>query len=113
MGKQTNLFAFPTAEALASALRAYVIQCQDAGITRHDVFKVAVSGGSLPKSLAQALLDPKGAGQVRWDKWEIFFADERAVPLDHDDSNYGLIKKELLDRIPAGQPQPTVHAIDP
>ncbi|EJT81862.1 6-phosphogluconolactonase [Gaeumannomyces tritici R3-111a-1] len=113
MGKQANLYSFPTAEALAPALRSYVIQCQDAGITRHDVFKVAVSGGSLPKSLAQALLDPKGAGQVRWDKWEIFFADERAVPLDHDDSNYGLVKKELLDRIPASQPQPTVHAIDP
>lgn len=112
MGKQANLFAFAGVDALAPALRSYVIQCQDAGITRHDVFKVAVSGGSLPKTLAQALLAAPGPGEpaVRWDKWEIFFADERAVPLDHEDSNYGLLKKELLDKIEG--PQPTVHAID-
>ncbi|KAI6365386.1 hypothetical protein MCOR25_005399 [Pyricularia grisea] len=112
MGKQANLFAFAGVDALAPALRSYVIQCQDAGITRHDVFKVAVSGGSLPKTLAQALLAAPAPGEpeVRWDKWEIFFADERAVPLDHEDSNYGLLKKELLDKIQG--PQPTVHAID-
>ncbi|KAL5888655.1 suppressor of los1-1 [Pyricularia oryzae] len=112
MGKQANLFAFAGVDALAPALRSYVIQCQDAGITRHDVFKVAVSGGSLPKTLAQALLAAPAPGEpaVRWDKWEIFFADERAVPLDHEDSNYGLLKKELLDKIEG--PQPTVHAID-
>ncbi|KAJ4170163.1 suppressor of los1-1 [Fusarium falciforme] len=32
-------------------------------------------------------------------------------PLDHDDSNYALLKKELLDKIPEGQ-KPTVHTIN-
>ncbi|KAK4456272.1 6-phosphogluconolactonase [Podospora aff. communis PSN243] len=115
MGKQANLYAFPDAASLAPALRAYVISCQDAGLQRHGVFKVAVSGGSLPKTLAQALLaPPKGEGdQVKWDKWEIFFADERAVPLDHADSNYALLKAELLDKLSTDTPQPTVHTIDP
>jgi 6-phosphogluconolactonase len=114
MGKQANLYAFPDIGTLASALRAYVIQCQDAGIARHGAFKVAVSGGSLPKTLAQALLAPSSGpnDQVKWDKWEIFFADERAVPLDHEDSNYKLLKDELLDKIPEDQPKPTVHPID-
>lgn len=114
MGHQSNLFPFPTTEALAPALRAYVIQSQEAGITRHNAFKVAVSGGSLPKTLAQALLAPSSGpnDEVKWDKWEIFFADERAVPLDHEDSNYGLLKKELLDKIPADAGAPTVHAIN-
>lgn len=127
MGKQTNLYSFPDVATLAPALRSYVIQCQNAGIARHGVFKVAVSGGSLPATLAKALLLPAGASQeaqsapspaggdddvVRFDKWEIFFADERAVPLDHADSNYGLLKAELLDKIPEGQGQPTVHPID-
>lgn len=114
MGNQANLYAFPGVDALAPALRAYVFSCQEAGIQRHGVFKVAVSGGSLPKTLAQALLAP-GAGphdSIKWDKWEIFFADERAVPLDHADSNYGLLKAELLDKLPAGTPQPTVHPIN-
>ncbi|CAK7563245.1 MAG: suppressor of los1-1 [Sporothrix epigloea] len=127
MGKQTNLYSFPDVASLAPALRAYVIQCQNAGIARHGVFKVAVSGGSLPAILAKALLTPtspqatatlatppaEGSDDtVRFDKWEIFFADERAVPLDHEDSNYGLLKSELLDKIPASSGQPIVHPID-
>ena len=113
-GQPPNLFAFPTVDALASTLRAYIIQAQNAGITRHDAFKVAVSGGSLPKTLAQALLAPSSSSDdvVKFDKWEIFFADERAVPLDHEDSNYGLLKAELLDKIPEELGKPTVHPID-
>jgi 6-phosphogluconolactonase len=113
MANQANLYSFPTVDALAPALRAYVISCQEAGLSRHGVFKVAVSGGSLPKTLAQALLaEPTSpTDTVKWDKWEIFFADERAVPLDHPDSNYGLLKAELLDKLPPGTPQPTIHPI--
>jgi len=33
------------------------------------------------------------------------------VPLDHEDSNYGLLKKEFLDKIP-GKEKPLVIAID-
>ncbi|KAI0480863.1 nagb/rpia/CoA transferase-like protein [Xylariaceae sp. FL0804] len=114
-GKQPNLFAFDSVDVLAPALRSYVVSCQNAGLTRHGVFKVAVSGGSLPKTLAQALIaEPRSdEDRVHFDKWEVFFADERAVPLDHADSNYALLKTELLDKIPASMGQPTVHPVDP
>jgi len=114
MGKQPNLFSFQNVDALAPTLRTYVIQCQNAGINRHDIFKIAVSGGSLPKTLAQALLPPPSnpEDKIDFSKWEIFFADERAVPLDHEDSNYGLLKVELLDKIPAEMGKPIVHPID-
>jgi len=115
MGKQPNLYSFPAVDVLAPVLRQYIIQAQNAGIHRHGTFKVAVSGGSLPKVLAAALLPPAGEdveGIVHFSKWEVFFADERAVPLDHEDSNYGLLKKELLDKIPAELGSPTVHPID-
>jgi len=109
-----NLFAFPSVNALAPVLRTYIIQCQNAGINRHGAFKVAVSGGSLPKTLAQALLAAPTSPEdsVKFDKWEIFFADERAVPLDHEDSNYCLLKAELLDKIPEELGKPQVHPID-
>lgn len=99
---------------MAPVLRKYIIDAQNAGIQRHNSFKVAVSGGSLPKTLAQALLaDPTSEDdQIRFSKWEIFFADERAVPLDHEDSNYALLKSELLDKIPESHGAPIVHPID-
>jgi 6-phosphogluconolactonase len=110
---QPNLHAFSEVSALAPALRSYILQSQAAGLARHDAFKVAVSGGSLPKTLAAALLAPPAGPDdvIQFNKWEIFFADERAVPLDHEDSNYALLKKELLDKIPDDQ-KPVVHAIN-
>jgi len=115
MGHSPNLYTYPDTDALAKSLRTYIIQCQDAGIARHDAFKIAVSGGSLPKTLAKALLadgDGTPEEEVQFDKWEVFYADERAVPLDHEDSNHRLVKEEWLDKIPEGQPKPTVRTID-
>ncbi|KAI9724844.1 MAG: hypothetical protein M1812_000120 [Candelaria pacifica] len=115
MGKAPNLYSFDDVDSLAATLRSYILQCQNAGFERHGVFKVAVSGGSLPATLSKALLTRSNGSpedSIQFDKWEIFFADERAVPLDHGDSNYKLLKDDLLDKIPEDAGKPTVHTID-
>ena len=112
MGKPPSLYAFAGVDALAPALRTYLHQCQAAGLARHERFAVAVSGGSLPATLARALLLDAPAEPIDFAAWDVFFADERAVPLDHPDSNYGLLKADLLDKIPAGAARPRVHPID-
>lgn len=76
---------------------------------------IAVSGGSLPATLSKALLAPDDGtldDKPQFSKWEIFFADERAVPLDHEDSNYALLKKDLLDKIPPSSGSPQTYPID-
>lgn len=116
MSRQPTLYSDPDADAVAKRLRKYVLTCQNAAFDRHHKFQIAVSGGSLPKTLSQALLAPDNgtlADKPQFSKWEIFFADERAVPLDHEDSNYGLLKKDLLDHIPPTSGSPQVFAIDP
>jgi 6-phosphogluconolactonase len=112
MGKPPNLYSFPSADELAASLRAFVLDAQNNALDRHGVFRVGVSGGSLPKVLGKALLEVEDARKVQFDKWEVFFADERAVPLDHEDSNYKLVKEEILDKIPAELGKPTVYPID-
>ena len=113
MGKPANLYSFADTDELAPILRQYIVQAQKAGVDHHGNFRIAVSGGSLPKTLAKALLTQGSTGAaVDFSKWEIFFADERAVPLDHEDSNYKLLKDELLDKIPASAGKPAVHTID-
>lgn len=112
---QPQLYSFPSTDALAKQLRPYILRAQNAAIARHDTFRVAVSGGSLPTVLARALLEPSNGtteDTPQFAKWDIFFADERAVPLDHEDSNYKLLKAELLTKIPAELGAPTVHPID-
>jgi len=109
-----NLHSFANVDEVAKNLRRYILRFQKSAIDRHDSFRVAVSGGSLPNTLAKALLVP-GDGSpedtVQFSKWDIFFADERVVPLDHPDSNYRLIKDELLNKLPVDS-SPTVHSID-
>jgi len=113
MGKPPNLYAFQTTDELSAALRTFVLDAQNSALDRHNVFRLGVSGGSLPKILGKALLEASnGSGTLKFDKWEIFFADERIVPLDHEDSNYRLVKEELLDKIPAELGKPTVYPID-
>ena len=34
-----------------------------------------------------------------WSKVELWWGDERCVPPDHDDSNFGMAKRELLDKL--------------
>ena len=60
-------------------------------------FKIAISGGSLIKILHQGLLPRQK--YIEWDKWDIYFADERLVPFESPDSNYGQAKREIFDLI--------------
>lgn len=111
MTKQPSLYAFPDNPTLQQNLYHYILQAQADALTRHQKFKIAVSGGSLPKLLASP--DLLASSDIHWDKWEIFFADERAVPLTHPDSNYALLEQEFLSKIPKTAPQPTVYPINP
>jgi 6-phosphogluconolactonase len=59
-------------------------------------FRVALSGGSTPKRMHE-LLSAVGRDALPWDRVELWFGDERTVPPDHADSNYGMAKRTLLD----------------
>ena len=41
---------------------------------------------------------------------EVFFADERVVPLDHADSNYAAVKEHLFSKVPI--PAENIHTIN-
>ena len=66
---------------------------------------IALSGGSTPKASHErvARLD------LDWGQTTLWFGDDRAVPPDHEHSNFAMAKSSLLDRL-AGAP-PTVHRI--
>ncbi len=84
-----------------------VLDAASEAIARDGVFRVALSGGSTPRRL-HALL--AAHDEARFDRWQVFFGDERWVPPDHADSNYRMARETLLDR--AGIPPANVHPID-
>lgn len=103
------LYSFKDKDELAKSLADFVLDSQDEAINKRGSFKIAISGGSLAATLA-GLLQREG---VQWDKWEVFFADERVVPLEHEESNYKIVNDNLLAKIPApGIPREQIHTID-
>jgi 6-phosphogluconolactonase len=101
------LNCFPNVDVLVESLADFILKAQKESIDKRGRFCVALSGGSLPKML-RGLIGHPG---VKWDKWQVFYADERAVPLDHPDSNHALCTTHLFSKIPL--PESNIHPLDP
>ena len=100
------LYTFPELSDLSSSLANFILKAQSDAIAKRGSFIIALSGGSLPDNL-RPLASIEG---IQWDKWHVFFADERIVPLDHDDSNYAACAKAFLDHVPIKKEQ--IHTIN-
>jgi len=68
-------------------------------IAREGAFCVALAGGETPREMYRLLASDEFRPQVDWGKVHLFWSDERAVPPDHLESNYGMARRELLIRI--------------
>jgi len=86
-------------------------RCARTAIEKQNRFTVALSGGSTPKAIFQLLAadEASGLNALSWDKVQIFFGDERAVPPDHPDSNYRMAREALLSKVPI--PPGNVHRV--
>src|ERR1700752_5361984 len=62
---------------------------------------VALTGGSTPDVLYGLLADPTRPWRARidWQRLHLFWSDERQVPPDHPESNYGLAYRLLLQQV--------------
>jgi 6-phosphogluconolactonase len=92
----------PDAAALVRMAAEEVVSRATAAIAARGRFRIALSGGSTPRGLYALLADPAAPfrGRVPWGATHVFFGDERHVPPDHPESNYGMAREALLDRVP-------------
>ena len=63
-------------------------------------FVVVVSGGSTPRPMHRLLSEEPYFSEIPWDKIDFFWVDERCVPENDPASNFGMAKKDLLNRVP-------------
>jgi 6-phosphogluconolactonase len=101
-----QVLASPEAVAAAAADR-FVTSAAEA-IEGRGVFRVALCGGSTPRLVYPLLVVPPRVDVVDWRRVEFFWGDERCVPPDHPDSNFGLAYQALLSHLPAVRPE-AVH----
>lgn len=101
---QSSIRVFDDHESMSTAAASAV-----AGLVEDSPgpFAIALSGGSTPSRLYELLADDSSG--MDWEKVHLFLGDERFVPSDDPASNFGSVKRALLDRIdiPAGN----IHGI--
>lgn len=103
---------FSERASLTHQLGEFIVKKQDEALQKKSDFKVSVSGGSLIGALYEGLVADKSlSSRIQWPKWQIYFSDERIVPLTDADSNYGTFKKTVLDRLPSTI-QPNTYPMD-
>lgn len=63
---------------------------------------IALTGGHTPDLLYQYLVDPDRPWRARidWARVHLFWGDERNVPPDHPESNFGLANRTLIQHLP-------------
>ena len=100
-----NVRVLPTPEEAAAAAAALVAKLAGEHGSAAGRFTIALSGGSTPRLLYQTLACDPYAARMAWDRWRVFWSDERCLPPDHEDSNYRMAREALLDhvKIPAQQ----------
>jgi 6-phosphogluconolactonase len=101
---------YPNPAEVARAAARLFVDIAWQSIARYGQFLVALSGGNTPRMMYELLASAEFRGQVDWAKVHVFWSDERAVPPDHPDSNYGMARRELLLRVPI--PQANVHRME-
>jgi 6-phosphogluconolactonase len=103
----TRLTTCPDAETVAVRAAAHVTREIERARSQRGVAHIALSGGTTPGRTFELLAAEPAAD---WSDVEIWFADERCVGPDDEESNYRLAAETLLR--PAAIPAERVHRME-
>lgn len=85
----------PNKAALTQRSLDLVVAKMQAAIQVRDQFTVALSGGSTPQVLYEAI----ATQNLPWERVHVFWGDERYVPADHPESNQRMARLAWLDKV--------------
>ncbi len=94
-------------DLLARATADRVIAIAADAIMLNGRFSIGLSGGSTPRPLYELLARDDYARRVDWARTHVFWGDERCVPPEDPESNFGLAQQTLLAHVPI--PEENVH----
>lgn len=105
MSNRYEIHRFPDADAAAEACGKRILALMQAAIDERGVATLAISGGSSPKPMFQGF----ARSSFPWEKVQLFWVDERAVPPTDEQSNFKLASDTWLTE--ARFPSTNIHRI--
>ncbi|RMI03468.1 MAG: 6-phosphogluconolactonase, partial [Calditrichaeota bacterium] len=100
---------YPTAGDLADAVAQEFARAVEQHVHRGIPLFVALSGGTTPAILFRRLAQSPWQESISWRRVHFFWGDERCVPPEHPESNFGQADTLLLSHIPI--PRENIHRI--
>ncbi|MED6110755.1 hypothetical protein PIB30_045743 [Stylosanthes scabra] len=80
------------------SLAKYVFDLSEKFIKEKGSFTIVLSGNSV--KYLKMLVEPPYINTIQWSKWHVFWADEKAVPKTHLDSNYKFAYDRFISKVP-------------
>jgi 6-phosphogluconolactonase len=110
MDLQPKINIYTDRNALSAALSAHVACLAAKAFRVRGRFCVALSGGSLMDIITPSLSSTFLHSTVNWSSWHVFWTDERWVPWNSPESNYGVAVQRFFSRVSI--PDEQIHAAD-
>ena len=109
---EVSLEVSPSEAEVTEASAELFTKAAETAIDLRGVARIAISGGSTPKSMFELLADPQHPyfARIKWEKLQLFWVDERCVGPDDPESNFGMTKAAMLDHVPL--PPANIHRME-
>jgi 6-phosphogluconolactonase len=91
-----EIMVFDDIDSLAVNAAGMIAQEARVAVAERGRFIMAVSGGSTPRRILNAL----AREEVPWSHTHFVQVDERVAPYGHPDRNLGLLRETILDKVP-------------
>ncbi len=98
ISENQDIKIFSTAESVAERLAEVFFRMSEDYYHNNKILYVALSGGNTPQIFFNKLVE-KYKEKIQWKNICFFWTDERCVPPTNSDSNYGMTKQYLIDKI--------------
>jgi 6-phosphogluconolactonase len=107
MNRQIQIYK--TKAELVQAASELFVSAIEGAIQKSGRCTIALAGGNTPREVYQTLAADPFKRRIDWRKLHLFWGDERMVPPDHADSNFGMARAAMLAQVPI--PVANVHRL--
>ncbi|MEO8085454.1 MAG: 6-phosphogluconolactonase [Bacteroidota bacterium] len=90
---------FPDSDALNKATAEFIITIANKAVNEKGRFVISLSGGKTPENLYSILSKSPFREKIPWQKTDVYWGDERCVPLNDERNNAHRAKTLLLEKV--------------
>ena len=100
---------YKTKSELVDEIAKFIADTIEHAVKKRGKCSIVLAGGNTPRDVYRALAEEPFFSRINWKVVHFFWGDERMVPPDHDDSNFGMARKTLLTALSI--PAANIHRI--